>query len=161
MGPDNPQRLALLSIKPQFAQAIFAGRKTVEFRRARLAPDIELALVYATQPTGLVIGWFRVNGIAESTPDGLWRRYGRHGAISRRDYFTYFDGADRAYGIEIGSPTIMDEPLTLDEIVAGLRAPQSFQYLPVDCASLVLSTDRLNTDRPAQRRIGNLQPAFA
>jgi predicted transcriptional regulator len=155
VGPDNPQRVALLSIKPQFAQAIFAGHKTVEFRRARLAPDIKLALVYATQPTGLVIGWFRINRIAESTPDGLWRRYRRHGAISRRDYFTYFDGTDRAYGIEIGSPTIMDKPLTLDEILAGLRAPQSFQYLPAELASPILITDR-----PAQRRIGKLQPAF-
>lgn len=156
MDPHDTQRVALLSIKPEYATAIFAGHKTVEFRRSRLAPDIEFALVYATQPTGLVIGWFRVRGITESTPDGLWRRFRRDGAIRRRDYFAYFDGAERAYAIEIASPTTVDEPLTLDEIASGLRAPQSFQYLPTELSAPVFTRPKR---QPAPRP--PLRPAFA
>ncbi|MDX6451829.1 MAG: hypothetical protein QOH16_1878 [Gaiellaceae bacterium] len=123
------ERVALLSIRPEFAEAIFTGRKVVEFRRSRLAPDINRALVYATSPTARVIGWFSVSGISESTPDGLWRQFRRHGAIRRRDYFDYFEGASRAYGIRIERATRLGEPVLLDALEPGLRAPQSFQYL--------------------------------
>lgn len=156
MGPHDVERVALLSIKAKYAEAIFFGRKTVEFRRSRLAPDIEVAIVYATQPVGRIIGWFRVAGIAESTPDGLWRRFRRDGAIRRRDYFAYFDGADRAYAIEIAEPTPVSEPLLLDSLIPGLRAPQSFQYLPAPLAAPMISSPRCtDTRRPT------LRPALA
>lgn len=155
MDPHDAQRVALLSIKPEYAAAIFAGRKTVEFRRSRLATDVQIAIVYATQPIGRVIGWFRVRGIAESTPDGLWRRYRGDGAIRRRDYFAYFDGAERAYAIEISKPTTLEVPVLLDEVVRGLRAPQSFQYLPARVARPILS----EPSTPPARRL-SLRPAF-
>ena len=156
MDSHNPQRVALLSIKPEYAAAIFAGQKTVEFRRSRLATDVQIAIVYVTQPIGKVIGWFRIGGIAESTPDGLWRRYRGDGAIRRRDYFAYFDGAERAYAIEISKPTALEVPLLLDEMVRGLRAPQSFQYLPTLVAEALLR-------EPSNRSAGrpSLSPAFA
>jgi predicted transcriptional regulator len=149
------ERVALLSIKPQYAEAIFAGRKTVEFRRSRLAPDVDLAIVYATQPVGCIIGWFRIKCITESTPDGLWRRFRGEGAIRRRDYFAYFEGAERAYAIEIGDATAVDEPLLLDSLSAGLRAPQSFQYLAAQLAAPVMGPPQQGRRRPT------LQPAFA
>ena len=156
MDPHSVERVALLSIKPEYARAIFAGSKTIEFRRSRLAPDIDLAIVYATQPVGRIVGWFRIAGIAESTPDGLWRRFRRNGSIRRRDYFAYFDGADRAYGIEIADPTIICEPLLLDSLAPGLRAPQSFQYLPATLAAPVTTSHRHTETRRTR-----LQPAFA
>lgn len=155
MDTHNTGRVALLSIKPDYAEAIFAGRKTVEFRRSRLAPDVDAAIVYATQPTGRVIGWFRITGITESTPDGLWRRFRRNGAIRRRDYFAYFAGADRAYAIEIADATPVDEPLLLDSLSAGLRAPQSFQYLTAPVAASVIASAQPERRRPT------LRPAFA
>lgn len=156
MDPQDLERVALLSIKPVYAEAIFAGQKTVEFRRSRLAPDIDIAIVYATQPVGRVIGWFGVKGVVESTPDGLWRRFRRDGAIRRRDYFAYFEGADRAYAIEIGKPTEVAEPLLLSTIGPGLRAPQSFQYLTA------ISTQHvLDRGAPATRRRAQLRVAFA
>jgi predicted transcriptional regulator len=156
VGPHEAERVALLSIKAKYAEAIFVGRKTVEFRRSRLAPDIEVAIVYATQPVGRIVGWFRVAGIAESTPDGLWRRFRGDGAVRRRDYFAYFEGADRAYAIEIAAPTVVNEPLPLDALIPGLRAPQSFQYLPAArAASMVASHIRTDT------RGTTLRPAVA
>ena len=47
------------------------------------------------------VGWFTIAGVRESTPDGLWRRCRLSGAIGRHAYFDYFDGARRAFGIEI------------------------------------------------------------
>ena len=138
MGQDNAERVALLSIRPEFAQAIFAGTKTVEFRRAPLACDIRIAFVYATKPVGRVIGWFTIARVAASTPKGLWRRFSASGAIERGAYFDYFDGATRAFGIEIAEPVNLARAVALEEIVPGLRAPQSFQYLKAsDVASLL------------------------
>jgi predicted transcriptional regulator len=142
VDPFEAERVALLSIKPEYADAIFNGRKTVEFRRSRLASDIEFAIVYATHPVGRIIGWFRIAGIAESTPDGLWRRFRRDGGIPRRDYFAYFDGAERAYGIEIADPTTITEPVLLESLSPGLRAPQSFQYLAAPLAARVVTSHR-------------------
>jgi len=156
VDPHDIERVALLSIRPQYAEAIFAGRKTVEFRRSRLAPDIQLAIVYATQPVGRILGWFHIADVAESTPDGLWRRFRRDGAIRRRDYFTYFDGAERAYAIEIANPTTIDTPLALDSLAPGLRAPQSFQYLQAPVVERVIA-DRLR----ANTRRRTLRPALA
>lgn len=155
MDSHPAERVALLSIKPEYAEAIFAGRKTVEFRRSRLAPDVDLAIVYATQPVGCIIGWFRIKRITESTPDGLWRRFRRDGAIRRRDYFAYFEGAERAYAIEITSATAVDEPLLLDSLSAGLRAPQSFQYLAATLAAPVMAPPQPQHRRPT------LRPALA
>lgn len=155
MDPHGVERVALLSIKPEYAEAIFLGKKTVEFRRSRLASDIELAMVYATQPVGRIVGWFRIEGIAESTPDGLWRRFRRDGAIRRRDYFAYFEGAERAYGIQIVDATAAHEPLGLDSLSSGLRAPQSFQYLAASLAAPLLSSRRRVKPRPWR-----LQPAL-
>lgn len=116
-----------------------------------MAPDIEIAIVYATQPVGQIIGWFRVRGIAESTPDGLWRRFRRSGAIRRADYFAYFHGAPRAYGIEIADATKVTAPLCLDSLSPGLRAPQSFQYLPAGVAAQVVAPRRSKPRRPTFR----------
>lgn len=156
MDPGSIDRVALLSIKPVYADAIFGGRKTVEFRRSRLAPDIELAFVYATQPIGRIVGWFRIAGIAESTPDGLWRRFRRDGAIRRRDYFDYFEGAERAYAIEIVEPTIISKPMLLDSLSSGLRAPQSFQYIDASMAASIIAQQG-----PGRGRGGAPRLAFA
>lgn len=156
MDSHDAQRVALLSIRPEYAAAIFAGRKTVEFRRSRLATDIQIAIVYATQPVGRVLGCFRIGGVAESTPDGLWRRYRRVGAIRRRDYFSYFEGAERAYAIEISAVGALRAPLHLDQLAQGLRAPQSFQYLPTPVAQPILH----ELSRRPNRR-ASLRPSFA
>ncbi len=56
----------LLSIKPKFAAAIFAGEKQFEFRRAIFKnTNVKKVYVYASKPIGLVIGEF--NCIARTT----------------------------------------------------------------------------------------------
>jgi predicted transcriptional regulator len=151
VGTQPTERVALLSIRPEYAEAIFAGRKTVEFRRAPIADDVSVVVVYVTQPVGRVIGWFTVRQVRRSTPGALWRRFSSVAGIGRRAYFDYFDGSEHAYGIEIEKVTTLVSPLELDDVLPGLRPPQSFQYLSADCAQPVL-------DAPRRRR---LAAAFA
>jgi predicted transcriptional regulator len=139
MGAEPTSRVALLSIKPQYAEAIFAGRKTIEFRRSRLAADVEAVIVYATQPVGRIIGWFEVAEIVESTPTELWRVYSHRGGIDRPTYLAYFSEADRAFGIIIRRATRLPAPARLSEIGLDIRPPQSFRYLARGVAEGVLA----------------------
>jgi predicted transcriptional regulator len=125
-------RIALLSIHPEYAEAIFAGTKSVEFRRSRLAADVTHVVVYATRPVSRVVGWFEVEAIVEGTPLALWRRFARTAGIDRRSYARYFIDAPRAFGIRVRRPVRFDDPRPLNEVHPDLRPPQSFQYLSSD-----------------------------
>jgi predicted transcriptional regulator len=136
---EPPERVALLSIKPEYAEAIFTGRKTVEFRRSRLAADIKVVLVYATQPVGRILGWFEVADVIESTPIRLWEDYADRGAVDPSAYFAYFTDANQAFGILVRRATRLDRPAELGQLSPGLKAPQKFQYLAPAVAAGVLA----------------------
>jgi predicted transcriptional regulator len=60
----------LLSIKPVFAAAIYAGNKIYEFRRAvprRAIPGP--ALIYETMPVGRVTGWTHITEAIPMVPN--------------------------------------------------------------------------------------------
>lgn len=93
---------AIISIRPNFAEAILSGAKTVELRRR--IPPIEIGTrlwIYATRPTAAVVGSAIVNAIVRGTPDSVWDAYSTQVAISRDDYDGYFDGAKEAIGISL------------------------------------------------------------
>jgi predicted transcriptional regulator len=140
MASRTTQRIALLSIRPQYAEAIFDGRKSVEFRRSRFAADVSVVVVYATQPVGKVIGWFEVDEIVEDTPRSLWRQFSSRGAIDRRAYLEYFRDAKRAFGITVRRAVLLAPPRLLSDLREDLRPPQSFQYLSAVDAAPVLAS---------------------
>jgi predicted transcriptional regulator len=139
MGATATQRVALLSIHPKYADAILDGTKTVEFRRARIASDIDLVVVYATRPVGQVVGWFRIEDVVEDTPQGLWRRFHDCAGIDRDSYLSYFDSAKRAFGIRVRHAVRLAEPAPLGAIDQSLIAPQSFRYLPAESVASLLA----------------------
>lgn len=130
-------RVALFSIKPQFAQAILDGSKKVEFRRTALAADVSHVVIYATSPVQRVVGAFEVAGVEQAVPAALWTTYGQVGGIRQADYECYFAGTDSAFAIKVQSPRRWVEPMTLDELSPGLRAPQSYQYLRSDALARI------------------------
>ena len=122
-------RVALFSIKPQYAEAILGGSKKVEFRRTALAKDVSHVVVYATSPVQRVVGAFEVEGVEVAVPSTLWQTYGSVGGIRREDYESYFSGAERAYAIKVRRPRAWSQSLCLQDLSPGLRPPQSYQYL--------------------------------
>ena len=122
--------VALLSIHPKYANAIFSGRKRVEFRRRPLSRSVSHVVVYATLPEARVVGVCRVIAQHQGSPNELWQRFADCGEISRADFFAYFSGRSEAVAIELESPTRFDptDGLTLADLGAS-RPPQSFQYI--------------------------------
>lgn len=80
-------RVALMSIHPRYAWAILEGRKTVEFRKRRLADDVTHVVIYSTVPDRAVVGYFTVEGQETSTPASLWGQFHDRGVIDESDFF--------------------------------------------------------------------------
>lgn len=119
--------VALLPIKPEFAGAILAGTKRVEFRKAAFRRDVSHVVIYASTPIQRIVGWFRVSGVDSGTPNELWERHEHHGGIEEAAYKSYF--GDRHSAVAIGVADVIAIPEPVPIAVLGVPVPQSFCYL--------------------------------
>lgn len=119
--------VALLPIKPVYANAIIAGTKRVEFRKTRFRRDVTHVVVYASTPVQRIIGIFRVSDIDDGAPGELWRRHHKHGGISSTAFDVYYAGVEMGVAIGITDVIQLSRPLALRSI--RVKAPQSFRYL--------------------------------
>jgi len=131
-------RVVLMSIHPEYAQAILDGTKRVEFRKHPVADDVTHVLVYATAPVSAVVGAFTVTGQDTEHPRSLWRRFKKVAGISRDGFFAYYEGRASGTGIRIGERLAPEAPLSLPDAFGVPRPPQSFQYLARDRVETVL-----------------------
>jgi predicted transcriptional regulator len=138
------QDVILLSIFPQFAQAILRGEKKVEFRKPTIRATVTHVVIYATSPQMRVVGFFEVKEVHRHSPRKLWERFGRVGSITRRDFFRYYDGHNEAICFEVGHVWILEQPLPLEAIHRRLSPPQGFRYLPLAAWEKVRTRGRLS-----------------
>lgn len=129
MGGPDVGRIALMSIHPEFCDAILDGRKQVEFRKRRLADDVSHVVIYATAPVSLLVGSFRVAAQQTSTPEDLWRRFHRVGGIDSSGFFSYYSGKREATAIEVADVYGFTTPKSLPAALGIDRPPQSYQYI--------------------------------
>lgn len=128
MNDDTGVSAAVFALKPEWADLILSGTKTVEIRRSRMKRMIDRMLIYRTG-TGLIVGEARVKGMHAAPPETIWRGYGTESRIPKNLFDEYAKGADRLYAYRLENPIRYGKPKTLSDI--GLkRAPQSWCYLP-------------------------------
>lgn len=123
------ERAAVMSIHPQYASAIMQGRKTVEFRKRRLAPDVTTVWVYATAPIKRVVGAFRIKSTVELPPDAMWKEHGSSGCIEEEAFFAYYQSGQTAVGLLVDEFAPLDCPVPLADILPSGVPPQSFAYV--------------------------------
>lgn len=144
---DPVERIALLSIKPLYAEAILAGVKTVEIRRRKIGDDIARIALYSTSPVQAVVGECIVKGQDIGSPFDLWDRLGRHTGISEKLYCHYAVNADRMAAIRLAEPRRYISPMPRDLIDSASRPPYSVKYLPAAAYDEAVSAwEQLNTD---------------
>lgn len=120
----------LLSIKPEFAKAIFDGVKKFEFRKAIFKNrNVDKVYVYASAPVSQVIGYFTIDKILESHPEDLWEETKHSSGIKKNYYDEYFEGRERAYAIRVHQTQLFETPVTLQERFKISHPPQSFRYV--------------------------------
>ena len=128
MDRDENRRIALMSIHPKYAMAIFQGHKKFEFRKCKLSSAVSHVLVYATAPIRRVIGVFEVGNIVEGSPRSLWEKYSDVSGIEPDEYKSYYAGSRKAFAIAVKDPVLLERPVRLDDLRRGLTPPQSFVY---------------------------------
>ncbi|MFG1394362.1 ASCH domain-containing protein [Xanthobacter agilis] len=118
---------AIISIRPNFAEAILSGRKTVELRRRIPSVQVGSRLwIYATRPTASVVGFSNIDTIFRGTPQAVWEIYCDNIAINRIDFDHYFDGAREAIGIRL-SRVQRIQPISIERLRVwkkGFHPPQ-------------------------------------
>lgn len=139
MAAGSAGRLVLMSVHPEFAEAILAGTKTVEFRKRPVAADVTHVVIYVTQPVSAVVGVFAVADQITASPNSLWTRFKQVAGISRRRFFEYYDGRTEGTGIQVEAVYPFAERLSLRDALGVHRPPQSYQYLRAHQATRALT----------------------
>jgi predicted transcriptional regulator len=118
----------LLSIKPQYAKVILEGKKQYEFRKSKPKNGVDRIIFYASSPQKQVVGEAAIDKILEGTPKEIWEIAKTAAGITRKFYFSYYAGKDKAIAYKLKDVKIYETPKELSDY--GVRqAPQSFVYL--------------------------------
>lgn len=120
----------LLSVKPKYADAIFAGSKQFEFRRALFRErSVRRVVVYASAPVCRVIGEFEIARVLSLDLEDLWSTTEYAAGIDKKTFDAYFTGKLVGHAIAVSAPRRFRKPVGLWAAFRISRPPQSFQYL--------------------------------
>lgn len=114
----------ILSIKPEYVEAIKSGRKRFEFRKSVFKSEVKKVYIYSSSPVCKIVGEFQLGDLLNGAPEELWNRTCEFAGIGKEWYDLYFKGHDTAYAIEIKNLKIYRTPKAIP-----FRAPQSFRYI--------------------------------
>ena len=123
------KKRVLLSIHPEFADAIFNGRKHYEFRRVLFKEDVDEVVVYATMPVARVIGSFKIADIYADAPKVLWAKTKAVAGVTKEKFDSYFKDRTIAFAIKVGDPVRFAVPQPLSKYLVSNTPPQSFCYI--------------------------------
>ena len=128
----NPGAL-LLSIRPEHADKILGGEKTVELRRRRprLGPGSPV-IVYVSSPVQSVVASLIVDCVIAAAPRRLWRACAKACGLTRAEFNAYFSGAKVGFGIVIRQVARWRNPVSLEQIrdlCPTFCPPQGYYYL--------------------------------
>lgn len=119
--------VAILSIKPIYAQKILDGSKSIELRKSRMGMrEDDVVIVYSSSPEQRITMWFRIKNVEMLPVDEMWCRYRDRLGIGHEEYMSYFNGVVNAVGLHIGLVQPLS-PIPLKEIehqVPGFVPPQ-------------------------------------
>jgi predicted transcriptional regulator len=124
-------KIAFLPVKPPYAEKLINGTKRFEFRRRPMRADVTHIVIYATAPWKRILGVVNVKSVESGSLCFIWKSTKKWAGISRSEFFSYFEGTDLAYAIEI-DPTLtlkLERKINPKEIDRDFVVPQSFRYV--------------------------------
>lgn len=131
--PFKPKRDLVLSIRPQYAEPILLGKKTIELRRRfpKNVPAGTFAYIYTTSPTRAMTGFAEIGGVERIGLDQIWQQHSKAACISRQSFDEYFKGLSEGFAINFRNPKRLHRSLDLAELRErfGFEPPQSFLYV--------------------------------
>lgn len=127
---------AILSLKPQYAELILSGEKTVELRNRviRMEPGTVI-WIYATKPVGGIVALAKLDSVVHDTPAEIWVRFEREMCIDRAHFDSYIDNRESVSALVLSSVHKLKRSLTLDWIrrsIGSFQPPQFYSRLSMD-----------------------------
>lgn len=123
----------LISVKPQYANLLVDGIKTIELRKKfplGLSKGTKL-YIYSSFPEKKVIGECQILKIERLKVLDLWNGSCLDAMISWENFKAYFEGHEYGYAIHVYKSYRYDSPITLSDVNSEIKqAPQSYRYLP-------------------------------
>lgn len=121
-----------ISVKPEFAEKIFTGNKTIELRKCTpKARKGDLVIVYSTDPIKAVIGICYVSDIIKLSPKKMWQLHKASLGIDKKRFDAYYENYETAIGIKLKSIWLLGSQISLSKIrsiLPGFQPPQTFKY---------------------------------
>lgn len=124
------KKYVLMSIRPQYAQSIKSGEKTVELRR--VLPKVaagDIIVIYESKPVQRITAFCEVKSILSMEPQDLWENVCHKVCISKDVFDQYFLGKEHANGIELKNISILKAPKTMRDLPWNMQPPQSYCYI--------------------------------
>lgn len=128
----------LISIKPEYAQKILDGEKTVELRKTRTRLKTgDIVLVYVSSPQQVIAGFFEVESIEifeniSKEKKYFWEKVKHKAHIKEKDFNTYYKSASIGVAIfikEVHKFNNTAELIKLKQKIKNFTPPQSYRYL--------------------------------
>lgn len=125
-------KVLLISVKPEFADKILEGSKTIELRKS--SPNVQcgdLIVLYSTIPVAAVVGICRVGGIIKCPPQELWELHSNQLGIDYSRYEDYYKDMSTCIGIKLEKACSLRNKLPLlniKRIFPSFSPPQTFRY---------------------------------
>ena len=123
----------VMSIKPQYAKAIYEGRKQWEFRKAP-PPLYERIYIYESAPVSKVTGWLYFSESVTGIPVVVWNMVKQNRIFTKNltgislEGLQAYAGKKLVTALRVYEPTRSDHPIAFDA-----RPPQNwgrFAYVP-------------------------------
>lgn len=116
----------LLSIKPRFANEIYAHRKLIELRKRQPnVPNGTPVYMYETLPIGKITGLFTYKGCIVEQKERFWEQYGNLTCVTKEEFFEYYKDYAFVYGWKIDNAMKFERGITLG-VFNMEKAPQSY-----------------------------------
>lgn len=126
------KKYLFLSIKKEYVNRIFEGKKQIELRKSR--PNVtagDCIIIYCTSPIKAIVGLATILDIISENPERMWQLYSKRLGISRSDYFRYYNNSSKAIGIILGEVQKLDDHICLSLIkqqIPTFTPPQTYKY---------------------------------
>jgi len=135
-APRPDGQMLVMSLRPEYADLVLSGKKTVEFRRRFSAEHAGAKIVfYVTSPVRQFLFAAVIAGVDGLPKADLWSKYRRDGGVSKDTFDSYFAGVPQGFALSLDNIEMLQNTMSLEDarrLCPGLRPPQSFMRLRTD-----------------------------
>lgn len=121
----------IISIKPEFCKAIYAGNKLVELRKSIGGDFVQGArlYIYTSSPEKAITGEAMIERVQRLAVADIKDQYLASACISEKNFDQYYLGKEYGHVISLASVRKYRVAASLDELrKIGFYAPQSYSY---------------------------------